>query len=94
MSFRFEWDKEKAEENIEKHGLSFEEAITVFGDPYSLTIHDPDHSIGEDRYVDLGESVSGKILVVVYTERGENIRVISCREATASEQSQYEQRSI
>ncbi|HEX4959411.1 MAG TPA: BrnT family toxin [Thermoanaerobaculia bacterium] len=64
----FEWDEEKARTNLLKHHVSFEEAKTVFGDPLSVTIGDPDHSIGEDRYVDIGRSTGDQILVVVYTE--------------------------
>jgi uncharacterized DUF497 family protein len=92
MLFQFEWDEAKAKDNLEKHGISFEEAITVFGDPHSLTIHDANHSVDEDRYIDLGKSAGGHLLVVVYTERGESIRLISCREATAREQGHYERR--
>ncbi len=92
MSIEFEWDEEKAEVNRRKHGIGFDEATTVFGDPRSLTIHDPDHSPAEDRYVDLGVSLRGRVLVVVYTDREERIRIISAREASGRERRQYEQR--
>ena len=71
--------------------VGFEEAITVFGDPQALTIFDEEHSDPEDRYVNLGRSSSGRVIVVVYTERGESIRIISCRKATFTERRQYEQ---
>ncbi|MFQ6105402.1 MAG: BrnT family toxin [Candidatus Glassbacteria bacterium] len=88
----FEWDENKAEENVTKHGVSFEEARTVFNDPFSITIYDPDHSAEEDRYIDVGLSSKGRILVVSYTERGENIRIINSREATRRERRDYEER--
>lgn len=86
----FEWDFEKAESNIEKHGISFEEASTVFGDPLSLTINDPLHSTGEERMVQIGISHQNRFLVVVYTERGNNIRIISARNAAKKERTNYE----
>jgi len=86
----FEWDEVKADENLRKHSVSFEEAVDVFLDPFSITRFDPDHSIGEHRYVDLGLSPKSGVLVVVYTERGRNIRIISCRKATLTEQRHYE----
>lgn len=73
-------------------GVSFEEAQTVFGDPDSITIYDSEHSGDEDRFIDIGSSTFGNILVVVYTERNERIRIISCRQATSNERRQYEQR--
>jgi len=87
----FEWNEEKAKRNLRKHKVSFEEAKTVFNDPFSITISDPQHSIEEDRYVDIGCSSKGRVLVVVYTERKSNIRIISCRKATESERRVYEQ---
>lgn len=90
MEFRFEWDELKAEQNIENHGVSFEEASTVFGDPLSSTIFDEVHSTYEDRYIDIGRSAQDRLLVVVYTERGDRIRIISARLATAQERKQYE----
>lgn len=74
--------------------IGFEEATTVFNDPLSITIHDPDHSFEEDRYIDIGISSRGRVLVVVYVERGSKIRIISCRRATISERSVYEKGNI
>ena len=90
MQREFEWDQIKADENISKHSIGFEEAVTVFSDPNSLTIFDPDHSLEENRYLDIGISCKGRVLIVVYTERREKIRIISCRKATAIERCQYE----
>jgi len=87
----FVWDAEKAENNFKKHQVSFEEATTVFSDPLSLTVPDPEHSIGEERYVDIGRSNNGRILIVVYSEREGNIRIISCRRATRRERRFYEE---
>jgi len=87
----FEWDIAKAETNESKHGVSFEEASTVFGDPLELTIHDPDHSVNEDRFVSIGRSAAGRLLVVAYTEREQNrIRIISARVPVAAEVRRYE----
>ncbi|MBD2355874.1 BrnT family toxin [Tolypothrix sp. FACHB-123] len=91
MELGFEWDEEKAKENLRKHGISFEEAKTVFNDPFAITINDPEHSIDEERFIDIGLSTRGKLLVVVYTERQLNIRIISCRQATKLEQKVYQQ---
>lgn len=91
MGATYEWDESKAILNEQKHGISFEEAVTVFADPLSLTVADEAHSDEEDRFVDIGESSSGRLLVVVYTERGETIRIISCRPATGAERRTYEQ---
>jgi len=88
---RFEWHEEKAQANLIKHGVSFDEAVTVFKDPLSLTIPDPQHSVDEDRFIDIGLSDDGRILVVVYTERGTNIRLISARVASNLERRAYEQ---
>ena len=86
----FEWDSDKASESERKHGVSFEEAATAFGDPLSLTIPDPDHSDDESRFILLGESFSGRLVVVVNTERGDKIRLISARLATRRERLSYE----
>ena len=86
----FEWDERKAKQNIRKHGVSFEEAATVFGDQFSITIYDPLHSEDEDRFVILGMSSKNRLLVVVHTERGNKIRIISARKATKKERKQYE----
>ena len=90
MSLQFEWDETKAIANERKHDVSFEEAVTIFGDPDSLTIFDAEHSDKEDRFIDIGLSASGRVLVVVHTERGTRIRIISCRRATRAERKQYE----
>jgi uncharacterized protein len=71
--------------------VSFEEGVTVFYDPLSISIEDPDQSINEQRYIDIGTSENGRVLIVSYTERGRNIRIISCREATRRERRQYEE---
>jgi uncharacterized DUF497 family protein len=91
MSLTFEWDERKAEQNLGKHKVSFMEAKTVFGDPFSITIPDPQHPVGESRHVDIGYSSQGRLLVVVYTEREANIRIISCRRATQHERRTYEE---
>lgn len=89
MGLTFEWDAEKALENERKHGISFEEASTSFGDLRSLTIADPDHSEAEDRYVLLGMSHAGRLLATVHAERGANIRIISARPVTRREAEAY-----
>jgi len=89
VALTFEWNQAKALENERKHGVTFEEASTSFGDLRSLTIADPDHSDAEDRYVLLGMSFSGRLLAVVHTERGVNIRIISARPATRREAAAY-----
>ena len=90
MPLKFEWDENKAGSNLAKHGVSFAEATTVFGDALALTIPDPVHSQSEDRLVTLGSSYLGKLLVVVHTERDETIRIISARPASRKERKQYE----
>ncbi len=91
MKLSFEWDEEKANANFKKHRISFDEATTVFLDHFSITMPDPGHSEGEERYIDIGSSDNGLVLVVAYTERGSNIRIISCRKATLSERRLYEE---
>ncbi len=91
MSLQFEWNEQKAERNAIKHGVSFEEAKTVFVDIGSITIDDLEHSIDEDRYIDIGISDRGRLLAVVYTERGGFIRIISSRCVTNREIRIYEQ---
>ena len=86
----FEWDKAKAKRNIEIHGITFDEASTVFKDPLSLAIFDPLRSENEDRFVLIGNSFKNRLLVVVHTERGDNIRIISARKATKNERKYYE----
>src|SRR6266545_6867183 len=90
MDLRFEWDEVKAAANLEKHGISFDEAQTVFGDPHTMTIFDDLHSDSEDRFIDIGMAATGRILVVVYTETAERIRIISGRRATSKERRHYE----
>ena len=87
----FEWDEEKAAANLAKHGVSFEEAGTIFDDPLYVDFYDPDHSSEEHRYIIIGESRQGRLLVVSYTERGDVTRLISAREVTRSEREAYEE---
>jgi uncharacterized protein len=88
---KYQWDPEKAIANLEKHGVSFTEASTVFSDPLYLMFHDPDHSLGEKRFVILGESGKRRLLVVSYTERRGTVRIISARRATRKERNAYEE---
>jgi uncharacterized DUF497 family protein len=88
----FEWDDRKARVNLVKHAVSFKTAATVFGDPSSLTIADPDHSITERRFITMGRAFNSKLLVVVHTNRGDNIRIISARRANRREQKFYEEK--
>ena len=87
----FEWDESKAKTNLAKHKVSFEEAKTVFVDPFYVDFYDPDHSADEERYVIIGESQQGRLLVVSYTERQQKTRLISAREATRREKDAYEE---
>lgn len=91
MALEFEWDRRKAAANERKHGVSFEEAAGVFGDPLSLTIGDPDHSSEEDRFVTIGASPRGRTIVVVHTDRADRVRIVSARVATRRERAQYEE---
>jgi uncharacterized DUF497 family protein len=86
----FEWDSAKAEKNLAKHGVSFAEAATLFGDPLSLTYPDPDHSVREQRFITIGCSQDGRVLIVAHTDRAESIRIISARKATSRERRHYE----
>lgn len=86
---RFGWDPKKAKRNLEKHGVSFEEAATAFGDPRSLTEFDPDHADDENRFILLGATHKGRLLVVVHTDRRDVVRLISARMATARERRTY-----
>ncbi len=86
----FEWGLDKAALNLEKHGVPFEEAMSVFGDPLSSTIPDPDHSHDEERFLTQGMSSADRLLVVSHTDRGGRIRLISARPATSRERRQYE----
>lgn len=90
MSLKFEWDDAKAEENLRKHGVSFSEATTIFGDPLARSVADPLHSDDEGRFITMGQSRLRKTLVVVHTYRGELIRVISARAAAPRERRDYE----
>ena len=90
MGIKFEWDDDKARQNIKKHKVSFEEAVTVFGDFVSLTISDSTHSETEDRWIIIGESNIHRLIVVVHTERRDRIRIISARQATLRERKEYE----
>jgi uncharacterized DUF497 family protein len=96
MELLFEWDENKARENLKKHKVSFEEAKTVFNDPLLITFPDEEHSENEKRYISIGTSAPSKILLVIHTEREASeetliIRIISCRQATASERRTYEE---
>ena len=88
---QYEWDEHKAESNLIKHGVAFEEAKTVFDDPLYVDFYDPDHSVSENRYIIIGESCKQRLLFVSYTERGNIVRLISAREATPSERKGYEE---
>ncbi|MBA3613055.1 MAG: BrnT family toxin [Nitrospirales bacterium] len=87
---RFEWNSSKAQFNFSKHGISFEEATTIFGDPLSITSPDPDHSQEEARWITIGVSTNLKTIVVVHTDRSEAVRIISTRLATKREKGCYE----
>ena len=86
----FDWDPEKELSNLDKHGVDFAEAATVFGDPLEITISDPDHSMGEFRFLSMGYSSLNRLLIVSYTEREDHIRIISARVASSRERRQYE----
>ncbi len=91
MALEFTWDANKAASNLEKHDVSFEEASTAFGDPLSITVDDPNHSEDETRFVLVGLTFEGKLVVVVHVELEDSIRIISAREATRRERNDYEQ---
>jgi uncharacterized protein len=91
MGLSFEWDDQKSQSNASKHGVTFDEAMTVFSDPLTSTIYDPDHSDDEDRYISLGMSSEGRLLVVSFTDREDRIRTISARAANRRERKQYEE---
>jgi len=86
----FEWDKEKADSNLEKHGVDFDEASTVFDDLFNIDFYDPKHSVEEHRFLVVGESNLERLLIVSYTERDDRIRIISARELTPKERRNYE----
>jgi uncharacterized DUF497 family protein len=87
---RFSWDPAKAAANARKHGVTFSEAASVFGDTLSIAGFDPDHSDNEDRYILVGTSLQGRLLLVAYTEHGEKLRIISARKLTRKERKAYE----
>lgn len=87
----FEWNPRKSAINLRKHGVSFTEVGTVFGDELAITVPDPDHSDQEDRYITIGWSNLHRLLMVAHTDRGEKIRIISARELTKAEQKEYEE---
>ena len=86
----FEWDDQQDELNLRKHGVTFAEAATVFDDPLAITYFDPDHSQEESRFLTIGMSIDGRVLILSHTDRGANIRIISARAATRFERKGYE----
>ena len=94
MGIKFEWDPNKAIRNVQKHGVPFREAATVFQDDLSITVPDPDQPAQEDRYITIGLSTRMRLLIVAHTERGDSIRIISARELTPTERKQYEEEGI
>ena len=92
MGYTFEWNRQKAEDNFKKHGVSFDEASTVFGDPLAMLMPDPDHSVGEKRYLLLGVSNRRRLLVVAFAERPPRTRLISARRAERQERRKYEEK--
>ena len=91
MSLQFTWEPQKAATNLRKHKVGFPEAATAFADPLSLTIPDPDHSVGEERFILIGQSVRRRLVVVAHVERGDLIRIISARLATRRERKTYDE---
>lgn len=87
----FEWDNNKAITNLQKHGVSFSEAATVFGDSLSITFADPDHSINESRFITIGLSAANQMIILSHTDRDERIRIINARKTTRKEQRLYEE---
>jgi uncharacterized protein len=87
---KFQWDSQKADINLKKHGVAFQEAASIFGDTLSMTYYDPDHSAREHRFITLGMSRFGRILMVAHTDRHDKIRIISARKATRKERKFYE----
>lgn len=88
----FEWDETKAVSNLRKHSVDFADAVGVFDDPLALSM--PDDALDEQRFVGIGADVLGRVLVVVYTIRGDRVRIISARRATASERKRYEDKPL
>lgn len=91
MNLRFEWDARKAFTNRVKHGVSFEEAMTVFNDPLACIFDDPDHSVAESREIIIGLSQKQRLLIVCFTERSDAVRIVSARKATKVERQDYEE---
>jgi uncharacterized protein len=87
----FEWDPKKAEKNFKKHGVTFQEASTLFGDPLAITFQDPDHSVEEDRQLTFGQSLQKRLIVVSHTKRGERTRIINARLMDRNERVIYEE---
>ncbi len=87
----FEWDRHKTKANFKKHRISFDEATTIFADPLLVTFPDPLHSHAEERYLSIGVSRTGRVLIVAHVDRHNKIRLVSCRKATASERRRYEE---
>ena len=90
---QFEWDPRKTKQNLKKHGVSFDEAVTIFYDPLSATFDDPDHSLEEQHFITIGFSSKGRLLVVAHVERARNTRIISARPATTHEREKHEKQS-
>ena len=89
----FEWDPGKARQNRRKHRISFQEAATIFGDPLAVTYPDPDHSTWEQRFITVGMSSVGRVLIVAHVDRNENVRIISARKTTQLERKHYEEKN-
>jgi uncharacterized DUF497 family protein len=90
VTLEFEWDREKERANRKKHRVSFQEAATAFSDPRSVTFYDPDHSDDEDRYITIGTSETGRLVIISHTDRDDRIRIISARQAARRERKIYE----
>ncbi|MBC8262507.1 MAG: BrnT family toxin [Anaerolineales bacterium] len=86
---QFEWDANKAAQNLKKHSVAFEEAATVFDDPMFITVVDDEHSVDEERYITIGLSAQGRLLMIAHTDRGGQMRIISARKATKKEEQFY-----
>lgn len=91
MGYEFEWDPAKERSNRRKHRVSFDEATTVFADPFSLNMPDPSHSMSEERFLVLGRSSKARLLMVAYAERGPRTRLISARKASPGERHLYDE---
>ena len=91
MSVKFEWDRRKSTFNLSKHGVSFQEALTVFGDPLARIFDDEEHSIEEQREIIIGHSAKQRLLVVCFTAQDESVRIFSARKVTRKERSEYEE---